>query len=81
MHIFVSATEMAWAVTSEHTLCKAQQKITHSVTILAGTGGLVLKQESVVKGHMYRGNSIHNYKEILGTVMNNCCQKFVALFS
>jgi hypothetical protein len=81
MYIFVSATEMAWAVTSEHSLHEAQQKITNSVTILARAGGLVLKQKSVVKGHMYRGNSIHNYNGILGTVMNNCCQTFVALLS
>ena len=70
MHTFVSANEMAWAVTSKHSLCKAQQKITHSVTILARAGGLVLKQESVVKGHMYRGSSIHNHNRILGTVMD-----------
>jgi len=43
MHTFVPATEMAWAVTSEHSLCKAQQKITHSATILARAGGLVPK--------------------------------------
>lgn len=38
VHTFVSATEMAWAITSECSLCKAQQKITHTVTILATAG-------------------------------------------
>jgi len=78
---FCIATEMVWAVTSERSLCKAQQKIIHTVTILAIAGGLVLKQESVVKGHMHTGSSIHNYNRILGNVMNNCCQMFVALLS
>jgi hypothetical protein len=51
MHTFVSATEMIWAVTSKCSLCKAQQKITHTVTILARAGGPVWKKESVGKGN------------------------------
>jgi hypothetical protein len=81
MQTFVSATEMAWVVTSERSLREAQQKITHTVNMLERAGGILLKQESVVKGHMYRGSSIHNYNRILGTVMNNCCQMLVALSS
>jgi hypothetical protein len=53
MHTFVSATEMVWAIKSEHSLSMAQSKITHSVTILVRAGNLVLKQESVVKENVY----------------------------
>jgi hypothetical protein len=55
-------------------------KRTHSVTILVTAGGLVLKQETVVKGQIYRESSIHNYKRIMGNITNNCCQNCVALF-